>query len=137
MFDPFQETRVQRLRGIERVWIGQEHDVEHLVIENLDHVPLRHTRPEADGEPLRRLMRLAERLPGEDARHDSDIPGFPYVEEQSFGAYIGLAVFALWMARDDAHIAAWRAEGLSGLTWTCSLAFGRQRLTRYLSWPPL
>lgn len=24
------------------------------------------------------------------------------------------AVFALWMARDDAHIAAWRAEGLSG-----------------------
>jgi hypothetical protein len=24
------------------------------------------------------------------------------------------AVFALWMARDDAHIAAWRAEGLGG-----------------------
>jgi hypothetical protein len=24
------------------------------------------------------------------------------------------AIFALWMARDDAHIAAWRAEGLSG-----------------------
>jgi hypothetical protein len=29
----------------------------------------------------------------------SDIPGFPYVEEQSFGAYIGLAVFALWISR--------------------------------------
>jgi hypothetical protein len=29
----------------------------------------------------------------------SDIPGFPYVEEQSFGAYIGLAVFALWTSR--------------------------------------
>lgn len=29
----------------------------------------------------------------------ADIPGFPYVEEQSFGAYIGLAVFALWTSR--------------------------------------
>lgn len=29
----------------------------------------------------------------------SDIPGFPYVDEQSFGAYIGLAVFALWTSR--------------------------------------
>ncbi len=29
----------------------------------------------------------------------ADIPGFPYVEEQSFGAYIGLAVFALWLSR--------------------------------------
>lgn len=28
-----------------------------------------------------------------------DIPGFPYVEEQSFGAYIGLAVFAIWFSR--------------------------------------
>jgi helix-turn-helix protein len=27
---------------------------------------------------------------------------------------LNAAVFALWMARDDAHIAAWRAEGLSG-----------------------
>jgi hypothetical protein len=25
---------------------------------------------------------------------------------------LNAAVFALWMARDDAHIAAWRAEGL-------------------------
>jgi len=29
----------------------------------------------------------------------SDIPGFPYVESQSFGAYVGLAVFALWVSR--------------------------------------
>ncbi len=29
----------------------------------------------------------------------SDIPGFPYIESQSFGAYIGLAVFALWVSR--------------------------------------
>lgn len=28
-----------------------------------------------------------------------DIPGFPYVEAQSFGAYIGLAVFALFVSR--------------------------------------
>lgn len=28
--------------------------------------------------------------------------------------HLDAAVFALWMARDDAHIAAWRAEGLSG-----------------------
>jgi hypothetical protein len=27
---------------------------------------------------------------------------------------LNAAVFALWMARDDAHIAAWQAEGLSG-----------------------
>jgi hypothetical protein len=27
---------------------------------------------------------------------------------------LNAAVFALWMSRDDAHIAAWRAEGLSG-----------------------
>lgn len=29
----------------------------------------------------------------------ADVPGFPYVEAQSFGAYIGLAVFALWTSR--------------------------------------
>lgn len=34
----------------------------------------------------------------------SRIPGFPYVNEQSSGAYLGLCIFALWMARD--HIAA-------------------------------
>lgn len=28
--------------------------------------------------------------------------------------HLNAAVFALWMARDDAHIAAWRAEGLRG-----------------------
>jgi hypothetical protein len=28
--------------------------------------------------------------------------------------HLEAAVFALWMARDDAHTAAWRAEGLSG-----------------------
>lgn len=28
-----------------------------------------------------------------------NIPGFPYVEAQSFGAYVGLAVFALWISR--------------------------------------
>ncbi len=27
------------------------------------------------------------------------LPGLPYIEEQSFGAYIGLCVFALWMSR--------------------------------------
>src|SRR5579862_6656399 len=37
----------------------------------------------------------------------SDIPGFPYMEQQSFGAYIGLAVFALWTSR--AHfVRIWR-----------------------------
>ncbi|MBM3493346.1 MAG: hypothetical protein FJX72_03335 [Armatimonadetes bacterium] len=36
-----------------------------------------------------------------------DIPGFPYVEAQSFGAYVGLAVFALYVSR--AHfIRIWR-----------------------------
>ena len=29
----------------------------------------------------------------------SDIPGFPYTEAQSFGAYIGIAAFALWVSR--------------------------------------
>jgi len=29
----------------------------------------------------------------------ADIPGFPYVEEQSFGAYIGVALSALWISR--------------------------------------
>jgi len=28
-----------------------------------------------------------------------NLPGLPYIEEQSFGAYIGLFVFALWMSR--------------------------------------
>ena len=28
-----------------------------------------------------------------------NLPGLPYIEEQSFGAYIGLCVFALWMSR--------------------------------------
>jgi hypothetical protein len=28
--------------------------------------------------------------------------------------HLEAAIFALWMARDDAHIAAWRAKGLSG-----------------------
>jgi hypothetical protein len=28
--------------------------------------------------------------------------------------HLEAAIFALWMARDDAHIAAWQAEGLSG-----------------------
>jgi hypothetical protein len=37
----------------------------------------------------------------------SDIPGFPYTEEQSFGAYIGLAVFALWTSRSH-FIRIWR-----------------------------
>jgi hypothetical protein len=29
----------------------------------------------------------------------SDIPGFPYMESQSFGAYIGIALSALWVSR--------------------------------------
>jgi hypothetical protein len=29
----------------------------------------------------------------------NDIPGFPYTESQSFGCYIGLALFALWTSR--------------------------------------
>jgi hypothetical protein len=29
----------------------------------------------------------------------SDMPGFPYVEAQSSGAYMGVAVFALWVSR--------------------------------------
>lgn len=29
----------------------------------------------------------------------SYLPRFPYVNEQSFGAYVGIAVFAVWMAR--------------------------------------
>jgi hypothetical protein len=28
-----------------------------------------------------------------------NLPGLPYIEEQSFGAYIGLCLFALWMSR--------------------------------------
>ena len=38
----------------------------------------------------------------------SDIPGFPYKEAQSFGAYIGLAVFALFVSRHH-FVAIWRA----------------------------
>jgi len=37
----------------------------------------------------------------------SDIPGFPYVEAQSFGAYIGLAVFALYVSRSH-FVRIWR-----------------------------
>ncbi|MCS6777446.1 MAG: DUF6785 family protein [Chloroherpetonaceae bacterium] len=37
----------------------------------------------------------------------AEIPGFPYVEEQSFGAYIGLAVFALWTSRGH-FVRIWR-----------------------------
>ncbi len=37
----------------------------------------------------------------------SEIPGYPYVEAQTFGAYIGLAVFALWVSRSH-FIAIWR-----------------------------
>ncbi|MCC6728913.1 MAG: hypothetical protein IT208_06190 [Chthonomonadales bacterium] len=37
----------------------------------------------------------------------SDIPGFPYVEAQSFGAYVGLAIFALFVSRSH-FIAIWR-----------------------------
>ncbi len=29
----------------------------------------------------------------------SSLPGFPYIESQSFGAYVGVAVFALWVSR--------------------------------------
>jgi hypothetical protein len=29
----------------------------------------------------------------------SGLPGFPYVESQSFGAYMGIALFALWVSR--------------------------------------
>ncbi|HSV73296.1 MAG TPA: DUF6785 family protein [Chthonomonadales bacterium] len=38
----------------------------------------------------------------------SQIPGFPYREAQSFGAYIGLAVFALYVSRHH-FVAIWRA----------------------------
>jgi hypothetical protein len=37
----------------------------------------------------------------------SDIPGFPYVEAQSFGGYIGIALFALWVSRRH-FIRIWR-----------------------------
>jgi len=37
-----------------------------------------------------------------------DIPGFPYVEAQSFGAYVGLAVFALYVSRSH-FISIWRS----------------------------
>ncbi|HLK55442.1 MAG TPA: DUF6785 family protein, partial [Chthonomonadaceae bacterium] len=37
----------------------------------------------------------------------SDIPGFPYVEAQSFGGYIGLAVSALWVSRSH-FVRIWR-----------------------------
>ncbi len=42
-----------------------------------------------------------------------DVPGFPYVEEQSFGAYIGLALFALWISRKH-FIKIW--EGMRNLS---------------------
>ena len=62
----------------------------------------------------------------------SDIPGFPYVEEQSFGAYIGLAVFALWTSR--AHfVRIWnglfdRRVGSARLRRADSLSLGRTGL---------
>jgi hypothetical protein len=37
----------------------------------------------------------------------SEIPGYPYVEAQTFGAYIGLAVFALWVSRSH-FVRIWR-----------------------------
>src|SRR5579871_2073305 len=37
----------------------------------------------------------------------AEIPGYPYAEAQQFGAYVGLAVFALWISRHH-FIAIWR-----------------------------
>lgn len=49
------------------------------------------------------------------ARGWNEIPGFPYVEEQSFGAYMGIFVFAVWAGRVHVrnvltNFATWRSD---------------------------
>src|SRR5205823_1777842 len=39
---------------------------------------------------------------------------FPPITTDAPMVQLEAAVFALWMARDDAHMAAWRAKGFSG-----------------------
>jgi hypothetical protein len=46
--------------------------------------------------------------------HQARCHRLPMITTSSPMVHLEAAVFALWMARDDAHIAAWRAEGLSG-----------------------
>jgi len=74
--------------------------------------------------PLPELTRLADLLEaiaqrmwqaGEPAvkAHQARSHRLPPITTPSPMVHLEAAVFALWMARDDAHIAAWRAEGLS------------------------
>lgn len=46
--------------------------------------------------------------------HQARCHRLPPITTSAPMVHLEAAVFALWMARDDAHIAAWRAEGLSG-----------------------
>ena len=46
--------------------------------------------------------------------HQARCHRLPPITTSAPMVHLDAAVFALWMARDDAHIAAWRAEGLSG-----------------------
>jgi hypothetical protein len=46
--------------------------------------------------------------------HQARCHRLPPITTLSPMVHLDAAVFALWMARDDAHIAAWRAEGLTG-----------------------
>ena len=46
--------------------------------------------------------------------HQARCHRLPLITTSSPMVHLDAAIFALWMARDDAHIAAWQAEGLSG-----------------------
>jgi hypothetical protein len=75
--------------------------------------------------PLAELTRLADLLETIAQRmwqadepaikaHQARCHRLPPIATSAPMVHLEAAVFALWMARDDAHIAAWRAEGLSG-----------------------
>jgi hypothetical protein len=49
--------------------------------------------------------------------HQARVRRLPPVEGEPAMARLDPAVYALWMARDDAHNAAWRAAGLDGPTF--------------------
>jgi len=62
----------------------------------------------------RAFQAIAPTLPQD---RDSHIPRVARLREMPAGSPFGdldAAVYALWMARDDAHMAAWRAESIDG-----------------------
>jgi hypothetical protein len=65
-----------------------------------------------------RLEEIAQRMWQADEptvkAHQARCHRFPPITTDAPMVHLEAAVFALWMARDDAHMAAWRAKGFSG-----------------------